>query len=65
MRSIFFQGCEERVNKCFLDFGVETRVVNRFNYTEVNIFEKSGLCHVCMQNKSYCNLGVYLFEGEY
>lgn len=31
------KGCENRVHNCFQEFGVETRLVNRFNYTEENI----------------------------
>jgi len=31
------KGCESRVEQAFQTFGVETRLVNRFNYTEDNI----------------------------
>lgn len=31
------KGCESRVHNCFQEFGVETRLINRFNYTEENI----------------------------
>ncbi|ODM94814.1 NAD kinase 2, mitochondrial [Orchesella cincta] len=31
------KGCESRVHKCFQEFGVETRLVNRFDYTQENI----------------------------
>lgn len=31
------KGCESRIHNYFQEFGVETRLVNRFNYTEENI----------------------------